>query len=158
MEAAAPGARVGDDAIAVLRQTAPFGDASDALLARIAALAQPARYAAGARIYGADDVAGDIFVIVSGRADHIFKPEVGAREPLKRVTRGGVFGWAGLLLGQTQRLATVTAAEATEVLRIDTDALVKLLESEPLEGGRVMERFATMIQREFTVPALLAQV
>jgi NitT/TauT family transport system permease protein len=158
MVAAALGARAGDGAIAVLRETALFGDASDALLTRIAALAQPARYAVGERIYRADDPTGDIFVVVSGRADHVFKPEVGAREPLKRVTRGGVFGWAGLLLGQTKRLATVTAAEPTEVLRIETEALVRLLESEPLEGGRIMERFVTMIQREFTVPALLAQV
>jgi sulfonate transport system permease protein len=157
MEAALP---VGgaDDAIAALRDSTPFADASEALLARIAALARPARYAAGARIYGADDVADDIFVVVSGRVEHVFKPEVGAREALKRVARGGVFGWAGLLLGQTERLATVIAIEPTEVLRIDTEALVGILETEPLEGARVMERFATLIQREFTVPALLAQV
>jgi NitT/TauT family transport system permease protein len=155
---AALGAGAADDALAVLRETTPFAEASPALLQRIAAIAQPARYAAGERIYGADDPADDIFVVLSGRAEHIFKPEVGAREPLKRVTRGGVFGWAGLLLGQTRRLATVTAGEATEVLRIDAEALVRILESAPLEGGRVMERLATMIQREFTVPALLAQV
>ena len=52
----------------------------------------------------------------------------------------------------------MTATEPTEVLRIDTEALVGVLESEPLEGGRVMERFVAMIQREFTVPAMLAQV
>ena len=104
-------------------------------------------------------VADDLFVVVSGRVEHVFKPEVGAREALKRVTRGGVFGWAGLLLGQTRRLATVSATEPAEVLRIETEALVKLLESEPLEGPRVMERFATMIQRDFAVPqSLLAQV
>jgi ABC-type nitrate/sulfonate/bicarbonate transport system permease component/CRP-like cAMP-binding protein len=147
-----------DDAIGVLRETTLLGDAPEALLQRIAAIARQARFGAGARIYSADDVADDIFVVLSGRAEHVFKPEVGAREPLKRVTRGGVFGWAGLLLGQTQRLATVTAIEPTEVLRISTEELVKLLESEPLEGGHVMERFATMIQREFTVPSLLAQV
>jgi ABC-type nitrate/sulfonate/bicarbonate transport system permease component/CRP-like cAMP-binding protein len=147
-----------DDAIAVLRETTPFGDASEALLARIAAIARPARYGAGARLYSADDAADDIFVVVSGRAEHVFKPEVGAREAHKHVTRGGVFGWAGLLLGQTQRLASVTATDPTEVLRISTEELVKLLESEPLEGGHVMERFASMIRREFTVPALLAQV
>jgi len=147
-----------DDAVAVLRSSAPFGDASGALLARIAALARPARYQPGERIYKAGDAADDIFVVVSGRAEHVFKPEVGAREPLKRVTRGGVFGWAGLLLGQTQRLATVTVTEPTEVLRIDTEALVRLLESEPLESGHVMERFATMIQREFMLPELLAQI
>jgi ABC-type nitrate/sulfonate/bicarbonate transport system permease component/CRP-like cAMP-binding protein len=147
-----------DDAIGVLRETTLLGDAPEALLQRIAVIARQARFGAGARIYSADDVADDIFVVLSGRAEHVFKPEVGAREPLKRVTRGGVFGWAGLLLGQTQRLATVTAIEPTEVLRISTEELVKLLESEPLEGGHVMERFATMIQREFTVPSLLAQV
>jgi sulfonate transport system permease protein len=147
-----------DDALAALREAAPFREASDALLRRIAAIAVPARFAAGTRIYSAGDRADDIFVVVSGRADHLFKPEVGAREPLKRVGRGGVFGWAGLLLGQTKRLATVTAAEPTETLRLDTEALVGLLESEPLEGGHVMERFAAMIQRDFTVPALLAQV
>lgn len=155
---AALSAGAADGAAAVLRDTTPFGDASEALLARIAAIARPEKYAAGARIYDAGDVADDIFVVVSGRADHVFKPEVGAREPLKRVTRGGVFGWAGLLLGQTRRLASVSAAEPTEVLRIDTEALVGVLEAEPQEGGHVMECFATMIQREFTLPALLAQV
>jgi ABC-type nitrate/sulfonate/bicarbonate transport system permease component/CRP-like cAMP-binding protein len=155
---AALGVGAADDAVAVLRETTPFGDASEALLARIAAIARPARYAAGARIYSANDAADDIFVVVSGRVEHVFKPEVGAREAHKRMARGGVFGWAGLLLGQTQRLASVTATEPAEVLRISTEELLKLLESEPLEGHHIMERFATMIQREFTVPALLAQV
>jgi len=158
MEAAATANGAGDDAATLLRETTPFGEASGALLARIAAIARPARYAAGARIYSAGDRADDIFVVVSGRVEHVFKPEAQAREPHKRMIRGGVFGWVGLLLGQTQRLATVNAAEPTEVLRIDTEVLVGLLESEPLEGGHVMERFAGMIQREFTLPALLAQV
>ncbi|MGH8707686.1 MAG: ABC transporter permease subunit, partial [Burkholderiales bacterium] len=109
-------------------------------------------------IYSANDAADDIFVVVSGRVEHVFKPEVGAREAHKRMARGGVFGWAGLLLGQTRRLATASASEPAEVLRIDTNALIGVLESMPLEGGDVMERFATMIQREFAVPALLAQV
>jgi NitT/TauT family transport system permease protein len=158
MEGAATANGADDEKIALLRETTPFGDASGAFLARIAAIARPSRYAAGKRIYSAGDAAGDIFFVVSGRVDHVFTPEVGARDPLKRMTRGGVFGWAGLLLGQTKRLATVTATEPTEVLRLDTEALVALLESEPLEGGRVMERFAGMIQREFAVPKLLAQV
>ena len=96
----------------LLRETTPFGEASGALLARIAALARLARYGAGARIYSPDDPADDIFVVVSGRVEHVLDPEVGAREAVKRVTRGGVFGWTGLLLGQTRRLATVTAARA----------------------------------------------
>ena len=142
----------------VLRTTTPFRDAPDALLRAVAAIARRARYGAGERVYSASDDADDIFVVVSGRVEHVFTPEVGARDPLKRMTRGGVFGWAGLLLGHTRRLATVTASEPTEVLRIDTEALVKILESEAVAGNAVMERFASLIAREFTVPELLAQV
>ena len=141
-----------------LRATTPFRDAPEALLRKVAAIARRGHYAAGERVYGASSEADDIFVIVSGRVEHVFTPDVGARDPLKRMTRGGVFGWAGLLLGQTQRLATVTAIEPTDVLRISTEELVKLLEAEPTTGNAVMERFATMIAREFAVPELLAQV
>ena len=148
-----------DDPVAALQDAAPFKDASDRFLKRVAALARPAHYGAGERIYAAGDVADDIFIVVSGLVEHTFKRETGAREPLKRLGRGGVFGWAGLLLGgQTRRLATVRAVEPTSVLRIDTEALVALLESEPTEGPHVMDRFATMIRREFTLPSLLAQV
>ncbi|HEY2816329.1 MAG TPA: ABC transporter permease subunit [Casimicrobiaceae bacterium] len=148
-----------DDPVAALREAAPFKDASDRFLKRVAALARTSEFPAGARIYAAGDAADDIFFVVSGVVEHTFKPEVGAREPLKRLGRGGVFGWAGLLLGgTTRRLATVRAVEATTVLRIDTEKLVALLESEPAEGPHVMERFATMIQREFMLPSLLAQV
>ncbi len=142
----------------VLRETTPFGEASEALLARIAAIAQPASYTAGSRIYSPDDPADDLFVVVSGRVEHVLNPELRAREALKRVTRGGVFGWTGLLLGEHRRLATVSATEPTEVLRINTESLLGLLAAEPVEGGRVLERFTSMIQREFTVPALLAKV
>src|SRR5437762_4799937 len=147
-----------DDPVAALRDAAPFKDASERFLKRVAALARTSQFAASERIYAAGDAADDIFVVAWGEVEHTFKPEAGAREPLKRLGRGGVFGWAGLLLGQTRRLATVRAAEPTCVLRLDTEVLVALLESEPVEGPHVMERVATMIQREFTLPSLLAQV
>ncbi|HSD44650.1 MAG TPA: ABC transporter permease subunit [Burkholderiales bacterium] len=147
-----------DDVLNVLRDTTPFGNVPEELLRKVAALGRRARYAAGERIYNAGGGADDIYVVLSGRVEHIFASEVGAREPLKRMGRAGVFGWAGLLLGQTKRLATVTALEPTELIRIDTEALVKLLEEEPAQATAVMERFASMIVREFTVPELLAQV
>jgi NitT/TauT family transport system permease protein len=147
-----------DDPVPALREAAPFKDASERFLERVAALARTSQFDAGERIYAAGDAADDIFVVMWGAVEHTFKPEAGAREPLKRLGRGGVFGWAGLLLGQTRHLATVRATEPTCVARLDTEQLVALLESEPTEGPHVMERFATMIQGEFTLPALLAQV
>src|SRR5687767_869310 len=154
MEVAAT-ANGGDHAaVAVLREATPFGEASGALLARIAAVARLARYGAGTRVYSPDDPADDIFVVISGRVEHVLDPEVGAREAVKRIGRGGVFGWTGLLLGQSRRMATVTALEPSEVLRISTEELIRVLSAEPHEGEHVMERFVSMIQREFTVPAL----
>jgi NitT/TauT family transport system permease protein len=147
-----------DEAAAALREAEPFREVSDGLLQRIAALARPAQFKAGERIYAAGEATDDIYVVAAGRVEHVFKREVGAREALKRVGRGGVIGWAGLLLGQTRRLATVTALEPCTLLRIPTEELVRLLESEPVEGKTVMDRFGGMIQREFTVPSLLAQV
>jgi ABC-type nitrate/sulfonate/bicarbonate transport system permease component/CRP-like cAMP-binding protein len=145
-------------AVAALRQAAPFRDLSEAVLLRIAAIGRPVHLGAGERVYAAGEGADDLFVVASGRIEHVFKREVGAREALKRIGPGGVFGWAGLLLGQTGRLATATATEPTALLRIPTEELVKLLESEPVEGKAAMDRFGRMIQQEFTVPSLLAQV
>jgi NitT/TauT family transport system permease protein len=142
----------------VLRETIPFRDVSEDLLRKIAALGRRVRYGPGERIYSAGDEADDIFIVASGRIEHVFAPEVGAREALKRIPRGFVFGWAGLLLGQTRRLATSTAIDACEVIRIDTEELVKVLESAPEEGSAVMDRFTAMIVRDFTVPELLAQI
>src|SRR3982751_6144120 len=83
-----------DDAIAVLREATPCGEASPVVLSRIAALARSARYAAGERIYTAGDAADDIFIVASGRADHVFKPGGGragaaeARHARRRVRLG----------------------------------------------------------------------
>ncbi len=145
------------DAVAVLRAASPFRDAPEGLLQRIAALSRTAHFAAGDRVYSVGDPPEGLFIVAEGCLDHTFTPEVGARVSHSRIEYGGVIGWAGLLLGQTRRLATVSAVEATTVLCIPTDDLVKLLESDR-EGNAVMDAFGAMIQRDFTVPVLLARV
>ena len=147
-----------NEAYAALREAAPFRDVSEGLLERIAAIGRTIRLGPGERVYAAGEPADSIYVVASGRIDHVFKREVGAREAMKRIGRGGVFGWAGLLLGQTGHLATANATEPSVLLRLPTEELVKLLESEPVEGKAAMDRFGRMIQQEFTVPSLLAQV
>ncbi|MEP7261132.1 MAG: ABC transporter permease subunit [Usitatibacter sp.] len=145
-------------ASAALREAAPFRDLPEGLIERIAAMARTVRLAPDERVYAAGQSADSLYVVVSGRIDHVFKREVGAREAMKRIGPGGVFGWAGLLLGQTGRLATANATEPSVLLSIPTEELVKLLESDPVEGKAAMDRFGRMIQTEFTMPSLLAQV
>ncbi len=115
-----PGGTAADSDLEILRLATPFREAPEELLRRIAALGRRATYDAGGRIYTAGEEADDIYVTVSGRIEHIFTEEITAQDPLKRMARGGVFGWAGLLLGHTKRLATATAREPSEVIAINT--------------------------------------
>ncbi len=138
------------------RETVPFREVSEDLLRRIAELGHHTRYRPGERIYSAGDEANDIFVVVSGRIEHVFAPEVGAREALKRLTRGAVFGWAGCCRSD-QAPGNLDGDRCIEVVRIDSDELLKALEEGPVEGYAVMERFASMIIHDYPVPEFLAR-
>jgi len=142
-----------DDAlIRLLKRAMPFQVVSNELLGRIALLARRASYQKEETIYRAGDPADDIYVIVSGRVDHILEPAAKARAAVKVLGEGEVFGWAAVLRYHPLRLATTTALERTSVVRLNGKALAKLLESDPETGDVVMSRFATMISVEFTVP------
>ena len=111
-----------DDAVAALRASTPFRDVPE-LLARIAAIARPRATAPAAdlprRRPGRRHLRrglGPRGPRVQARGRRARAAE--AHDARRRVRLGG------LLLGQTKRLATVTATEPTEVLRIDTEALV----------------------------------
>ena len=103
-----------DEAVAILRETTPFGDVPGAFLARIAAIARPARYARRrAHLQRRTTRPTTSSSSCPAGSSTSSAPEVRrARAAAGAMTRGGVFGWAGLLLGQTRRLATVSAARA----------------------------------------------
>jgi NitT/TauT family transport system permease protein len=142
----------------ILKKTMPFQVVSDGMLRRIAELGKRMSYDKGAVIYDVGDKAGDIHIIVSGKVEHALEPGVNARRPVQTLGAGDVFGWAALLEKYPHRLAKATVLEATELIRINGDELLRLLESEPDAGDVVMSRFATMITRDYTVPDLIAQM
>jgi NitT/TauT family transport system permease protein len=144
--------------IAILKQTMPFQVVGDGLLRRIAALGRRVPYDQGAVIYDAGDIADDIYIIVSGRIEHALEPGAQARRPVKILGAGDVFGWAALLEKYPHRLAKASCQEATEIIRINGDELLRMLESDPDTGDVVMSRFATMITHDYTVPDLIAQL
>ena len=65
--------------VALLKRTMPFGTVSDEVMGRVAALARREVLGPGRMIYHAGDEADDIFIMVSGRVEHTFGPEAGAR-------------------------------------------------------------------------------
>ena len=145
-----------DQIAALLRRTMPFQTVSEELLQSIAKLAKLKSYARGDVIYDVGDPAEDILVVVSGSVSHALATDGG--QPLEKVMRSGdVFGWAAVLEGQRRRMARTECLEATETIRIDGDALMKLIGQSPGTGDVVMSRFATMITREFAAPAATAE-
>lgn len=144
--------------VEILKQTMPFQVVGNALLQKVAALGRRVSYDEGALIYDVGDRADDIYIIVSGRVEHALEPGAQARRPVKILGTGNVFGWAALLEKYPHRLAKALCQDATEVIRINGDELLRLLESDPDTGDVVMSRFATMITRDYTVPDLIAQL
>lgn len=145
-------------ALDIFRRTMPFQVVSDAMLRKIAAIAWQVSYPEGAVIYEAGDKADDIYIVVSGKVEHALEPGINARRPTKTLVGGDVFGWAALLEKYPSRLAKAVCVEAVEIVRINGEALLDLLATEPDAGDVVMSRFATMITRDYTVPDLIAQL
>ena len=142
----------------ILRQTMPFQVVGDELLRKVAALGRPVSYAEGAVIYDVGDKADDIYIIVSGQIEHALEPGAHARQPVKMLKTGDVFGWAALLQKYPQRLARAVCLTSAQVIRINGNELLRILEADPDTGDVVMSRFATMITRDYTVPDLIAQL
>jgi NitT/TauT family transport system permease protein len=144
--------------VALLKRTMPFGTVSDEVMGRVAALARREVLGPGRMIYHTGDAADDIFIMVSGRVQHTFGPEAGAKDAVKILAPGDVFGWAALLETHPGRLATATTLDRTEVVRINGEELLDTLSAEPSTSDVVMSRFATLISKHYTLPETIARV
>ena len=158
MSVATVDTRDADDVVEILRQTMPLQVASEDLLRRIAAAGRRVRYNALEVLYEVDDIADDLYIIVSGEVRHTLGPGAHAPEPTKVLKKGDVFGWAALLEKTPRRLARAVCTQEAEIVRIGGDTLLKALATDPDIGDVVMSRFATMITREFMVPDLADQL
>jgi NitT/TauT family transport system permease protein len=145
------------EVIRLLKQTMPFQVVSDAMLKSIALSTKRESYHQGDVLYHFGEKADDIYIVVSGRVQHNLDTGGGAIVE-KTMAAGEVFGWAALLKNKPTRLAKTECLEKTEVLRIKGADLLKLFEKDPATGDVVMSRFATMITRDFDVPAVVAQM
>ena len=158
MSVATVDTRDADELVEILRQTMPLQVAGEDLLRRIAATGRRVRYKALEVLYEVDDIADDLYIIVSGEVRHTLGPGAHAQEPTKVLGKGDVFGWAALLEQTPRRLARAVCTQPAEIVRIGGDALLKVLAKDPDIGDVVMSRFATMITREFDVPDLADQL
>ncbi len=147
-----------EELIALLKRTLPFSSVSAEILQRVAALSRREIFGPGRRLYNVGDASDDVYVVLSGSVQHTLGAEVGAKDALRILVPGEVFGWAALLESQPGRLATATTLERSELVRINGEALLGILDADPAAGQVVMSRFAALINTDYTVPEARARV
>ncbi len=146
------------DSIAnLLKRAMPFQMVPQHLIQEIAETCVQQEYAAGEKIYDFGAQADDVIVVSSGRVQHLLSDATKTGEHEKTLGSGDIFGWAAVLEDHPTRLATTFSLTDTQVIRIPGKNLLKLFEADPVVGDVVMSRFATMINKEFSVPSSIAE-
>ena len=137
------------DKIKALGRAELFKGIDQAILEKIAAVAQLREYEESDVIYELGDDADDVQVLISGRVR--FTLGVGNRGQSSGSIMTGrmVFGWAALVDDQPRRVATAACLEDSIVLAVSGNQLMEILEQEPEAGFTVMRRLAAMIARNF---------
>jgi len=82
-------------------------------------------------IYSQGDAAGAVFYIQAGKVKLTVVSQQGKEAVIAILEPGAFLGESCLVAGQTVRTATATALEDSRVVRIDKDAMIRVLHDEP---------------------------
>ena len=136
------------DAASVLAEARFFSALTKAQLARVAALGQMRVFPQDTRIYTIGDAVDDFYVLADGTVR--FTLGLGKRETSAGdiIRRGEVFGWAPLVEGQPQRIATAYCLTPCEVVALDGRALMSLMEGDSSIGYALMKKLAVLLTSE----------
>jgi len=132
----------------VLEQARFFSGLTRAQLGRVAALGRMRSFPQDTRIYTVGDAVDDFYVLADGMVR--FTLGLGKRETSagEIIRRGEVFGWAPLVEGHAQRIATAYCLTACEVVAIDGAALVALMSGDVALGYALMKKLAVLLTSE----------
>ena len=136
------------NALGVLEQARFFSGLTRAQLGRVAALGRMRSFPQDTRIYTVGDAVDDFYVLADGMVR--FTLGLGKRETSagEIIRRGEVFGWAPLVEGHAQRIATAYCLTACEVVAIDGAALVALMSGDVALGYALMKKLAVLLTSE----------
>ena len=134
--------------LGVLEQARFFSGLTRAQLGRVAALGRMRSFPQDTRIYTVGDAVDDFYVLADGMVR--FTLGLGKRETSagEIIRRGEVFGWAPLVEGHAQRIATAYCLTACEVVAIDGAALVALMSGDVALGYALMKKLAVLLTSE----------
>jgi CRP/FNR family transcriptional regulator, cyclic AMP receptor protein len=138
--------------IDLLASVPMFETLSKAHLGRLAALAEEAGYNAGRVIVKKDDPGRAFYVIVEGTAK-VVKGKIVTARGEATLGPGDFFGELSLLDGEP-RSATVVAASALTVVRIERTPFRRLLREEPDLAIKLLEGMARRTRAILSAPPL----
>ena len=133
------------DEFEILKGSDLFSGMPESALKRMAGISELFHYKKGDIIYGLDDEAYDVFVLISGRVRFTLYMNGEPISSSSMMTTNEVFGWAALVEGLDHRISVAECVEPTTVLTINGERLLDVFESEPEGGFLVMRRLAPMI-------------
>jgi|SRR5689334_18651390 len=124
-----------------------FNGLASRTLEALSALARVEEHAKGATLYRPGDPAEDLYVLDAGRVEFLIGRGEHTAPGGFMLRKGEVFGWAALLDGYPNRIASARCLEDSRVLRINGKRALGVLESDPAAGYVVMRRLAALIAR-----------
>jgi len=124
-----------------------FNGLGRAVLEKLAALARREEHAKGTLLYRPGDPAEDFYVLDAGRVEFLIGRGERTAPGGFMLKKGEVFGWAALLDGYPNRIASARCLEDSRVLRINGKRALAVLENDPQSGFVVMRRLAALIAR-----------
>jgi CRP-like cAMP-binding protein len=145
---AAAGGGLPNTGIGVLDQARFFSGLLPAQRERIAEIAALQSFPQDTHIYLGGDTVEDFYVLADGNVR--FTLGLGKRETSagEIIRRGDVFGWAALVEGHSQRIATAYCLTACEVVAIRGEKLLALMERDHSTGYALMKALAALLTSE----------
>lgn len=130
----------------LLKRSDLLSGLTDEQLARVAALAEPARFDEGAVIVEEDHKSKRCHLLTAGRVDIEVRPPFDGKQPqrIAQLKPGDVFGELSLVDGFLHS-ASARAAEPVETLAFDNARLEALLAADTTIGYRVMRNIANIL-------------
>jgi CRP-like cAMP-binding protein len=118
-------------------------------------------YPAGTIVFEQGDLAGFLYLVVTGEVLIRYKPDDGPMMAVTRVQPGGVFGWSAAM-GNVDYTSGAICMTDCEVLQIRGRDLRSICDKHPRVGKVILERLANVISerwqsRRAQVTSLLAR-
>lgn len=141
------------ETLAILEDSELFEGVDADTLRDLATHARVVEFATGDRVFQENDLAENVYLIVSGRVSLVIcRPHVGCRQLLE-LGEGELLGWSSLL-DRNRFSATAEVRTATKMVELCGKHLTQLCGDNPSFFGKFMSRVAQIVAQRLNATRL----